>query len=430
MMDVADLRHDEIAANAGPFTILSAVAWPLAGLSLALIVGSLLLATRNQLNLTDMGHLPFVASAALVGGVLNRRRPANLVGWLFTGTGLSFALLEFTGQYASYGLITHPGALPFARALAWPQSWLWVPGGLLLFAFLPLLFPQGRLITPGWRWVLRANIAICLVLVVLSAVLPGGMGNGSVGGGRVQNPLGIAALSGMMGTLNLIGPLLVLVIVVTATASLVTRFRHSRGLERQQMKWLTFAVVLYPVAMAVNHWVAAVPLLVPLTLIAVPLAAGLAIFRYRLYDIDWLIDKTLVYIPLTAILAGLYSASTTLCQRVFVSATGETSGAAIVLTTLTLAAAFTPIKNSLQAVVDRRYKPARQPLVVAEGGVPVAQGAEERAVDDEGLRALLLAQQEVLTDLARRLDRLEGARAATSNGQASQAAASSSRQAP
>ncbi|HET7034048.1 MAG TPA: hypothetical protein VFI42_00050, partial [Thermomicrobiaceae bacterium] len=272
------------------------------------------------------------------------------------------------------------------------------------------------------------NIVICAVLGVVSAVLPGGMDNGSVGGGRVRNPLGIDALSGLLGILDVIGPLLVLVIVLTGTASLFTRFRRSNGLERQQMKWLTFAVALFPVVMAVNNWVDGIRPLAPLTLIAVPLAAALAIFRYRLYDIDWLIDKTLVYIPLTAILAGLYSASTTLCQRVFVSATGETSSSAIVLTTLILAAAFTPIKNGLQAVVDRRYKPAQQPRITVESGVPAAALAEERPATEQELRALLLAQQEALTEISRRLDRLDGGRMVAANEQASQGVAPSLRE--
>jgi hypothetical protein len=154
------------------------------------------------------------------------------------------------------------------------------------------------------------------------------------------------------------------------TVSVILRFRSANGQERQQIKWFAYAAGLAIVQFALTIVIAFVPTSVPqdvadillvLSVAAFPIAAGIAILRYRLYDIDLLINRTLVYVPLTAILAGVYSASIALFQKLFVAVTQEQSDAAVVITTLILASSFTPIKNGLQGAVDKRFKEVADP---------------------------------------------------------------------
>jgi hypothetical protein len=187
----------------------------------------------------------------------------------------------------------------------------------------------------------------------------------------LPNPLGITIPPGIYGPLNGISFLGIAVVTLIVAVSVVIRFRQAAGEEREQLKWFAYAGVLAAFVFAIIIFgVFLLPdavmtqiggVLFSLLLAGFPLAIGVAILKYRLYDIDLLINRTLVYVPLTGIIAGIFAASITLSQELFVALTGQQSEAATVLTTLIVVAAFEPIKSGLQHLVDRRFKEARDP---------------------------------------------------------------------
>jgi hypothetical protein len=304
------------------------------------------------INRSDAGSviLPLgLTVSAVVGGLVASRRPANPVGWFFLGSAGCFALSEVAEQYATYGL---PGAL----AMAWLLSWVWLPGVTLLLVFLPLYFPDGELVSPRWRWL----VWVALLFSV------GGAGYSAFSPGEIQdegivNPLGIEALRPVS---DLLGPFAFVTyfgLLFASAASLVVRFRRSGSVERQQIKWLAFAALAIPVWFLINAPIeAASPTLfiVMDSLIVaalIPVAAGVAILRYRLYDIDVVINRTLVYGSLTAMLVAVYYGSVVVLQYIFRALSGGESQLAIVASTLAIAALFNPLRRRVQAFVDRRF---------------------------------------------------------------------------
>jgi hypothetical protein len=285
-----------------------------------------------------------------VGMLVASRRPKNAVGWLFCTIGLSQGIAVFTGEYATYALLTRPDALPVELAAAWLGTWIWVPGVVLNVTFLLLLFPYGRPPSPRWwpvAW-LAAGAAVLGSAVI--AVWPWDELNAGV---SANNPLEI------VGVLAFRSEILVL-IGVSGTAStllcvlsLIVRFRRARGEERQQIKWFAYAGGLYVLTILVPH-----PMVANLQLLTaafLPIAAGIAILRYRLYDIDLLINRTLVYGSLTVLLASAYVGGVVGLQSVFRVLTGQESTLAVVASTLAIAALFSPLSRRLQGFVDRRF---------------------------------------------------------------------------
>ena len=256
--------------------------------------------------------------------------------------------------------------------------WLAVGGRAVVLQCLAAVllgFPSGRLPSPRWRPVAWLAAASLVVDLVASAVAPSRLFTVSFLASPDGAPSGApAGALGALGALSggLAGPLEAAVAVATAGAVL-WRLRLARGRERRQLQWLTYAVVLatlafaaHCVALAVVGEAALAPPVSPLLLTAVliagaPVAVAVAVARDGLYDIEWLLNRTLVYVPLTAILAGLYAGAITLFQRLFLALTGAQADAALVLSTLVLAGAFTPLKNALQGAVDARFKNAPDP---------------------------------------------------------------------
>jgi signal transduction histidine kinase len=294
-------------------------AWLAGGMcaaTLAAIAGALVLARLNHIGPDALTYLVFVAACALVGGLVAAHRPDNAVGWLFAGGGLCFALTELTGEYAIYGLITHPNTLPMAGLMAWLQAVLVVPAVLLLLAFAPFYFPDGRLPSPRWRPVARLQIVVAGAMVLLIGVLPTVPREAGGNGPDFTNPLGIAALRPLVTiTAAAKFPLLALM-MLAALVALVLRFRRATGEERAQLMWLAYAVAATLVVLVAavagrlvlprSPAVGAVDALSLPAVCAIPVAVGVAILRYRLYDIDLLINRTLVYGGLTAIVVGVY----------------------------------------------------------------------------------------------------------------------------
>jgi hypothetical protein len=242
-----------------------------------------------------------------------------------------------------------------AEAAAWIYSWVWVPA-LGVIVFLPLLFPNGRLPSPRWRPFAWLTVLLAAVGTIMAAISPGpGVGL------SIRNPLGIESLPDLNEQLQA----LMFALIFVAAASLVWRMRYAGGVERQQIKWVAYAGALaggaslptYTILEAVDlrwlHMVGYVPALIGI--IGVPLAVGIAILRYRLYEIDILINRTLVYSSLTATLVALYFGVILVLQRLFVVLTGEKSTLAVVASTLLIAALFNPFRRRIQRVVDRRF---------------------------------------------------------------------------
>jgi hypothetical protein len=336
-------------------------AWIMWALSIALTVLSLWLLIVNLTHPSVPVYLYWAEDTLLavgystVGAVAASHRPSNPVGWVLCSIGLSWGVAHFTSEYATYALLAAPGTLPAAEAAAWIYSWVWVPG-LGFIVFLPLLFPSGRLPSPRWRPFAWFSVLLVTVGTILAAFSPGpGVGL------SIRNPFGIASLPNLNEQLQA----LMFALIFVAAASLVGRLHHARGVERQQIKWVAYAGALgggasfptYTLLEAVDqrwlHMVGYVPALVGI--VGVPIAVGIAITRYRLYGIDILINRTLVYGSLTAMLVVVYFGGIVVSQRVFVLLTGEKSTIAVVASTLLIAALFTPLRRHIQSFIDRRF---------------------------------------------------------------------------
>ena len=218
------------------------LAWGWCALILALILGAVVLALLNRYSLGTMSFLFAEVSAALVGALISWREPRNPIGWFILGHAFCFSLGEFGCQYATYGVLTEPGSLPFARAAIWPTYWIWNLGLLLMVALLPLYFPNGRLLLPRWRWAVRAVALFAVIAIGITMFLPG---DGEAAG--IPNPLGIEGLFEEPGFFSAALAVVLLaswpVVGATSAVSLVLRFRRAAGEERQQIKWVVYAVV-------------------------------------------------------------------------------------------------------------------------------------------------------------------------------------------
>jgi hypothetical protein len=307
-----------------------------------------------QQNLGDALILGAAFAAFLVVGCLILgRRPGNVIGWLFTAVGLLAIVGGLAEQYAEYAYLTHPGSLPAPLVADWVVGWIWNPTIVLMCVFPMLLFPTGRSLSPRWRpvaWVAAATTVLYTVLGPLRPTLE------SADGRTVANPIGVARV-GNLDTNTLVALLdgLTLLLLVVAVVSLVIRFRRSHGVERQQLKWFTYAgalVLLTPLGSISLPALGNLPFVL---VIALPIAVGIALLRYRLYDIDRLINRTLVYGLLTAILAGVYAATVLLLGQVFGGVGRDPPSWAVAGATLTVAALFQPARRRIQAVVDRRF---------------------------------------------------------------------------
>jgi hypothetical protein len=340
------------------------LAWSLWVLSLALTALSLLLLVLN-LSRPDVPVYSFWAENVLfsigystVGAVIVPRMSAeNPIGWLFCAIGLLWAVLHFIGEYAIYTLLAEPGSLPAGELASWVYSWLWVPGlGLLMF--ICLLFPNWRLPSARWRWFARLSALATLVGMGLAAFSPGRIVLGLPG---IRNPLGIEGLPNAYKPVQV----LMLVLIAVSVVSLLMRRVYARGVERQQTKWFTYTTAV-AASGAILQYIISEPLelvwlggvayaLVLIGLVGIPISMGIAITRYRLYDIDLLINRTLVYGSLSAILVALYFGGIVVLQRVFVLLTGQQSTLAVVASTLLIAALFNPLRRRIQSFIDRRF---------------------------------------------------------------------------
>jgi hypothetical protein len=333
----------------------------LAGISIALEARFV-----GRVGLPDLWLALVVLGYAVIGALIVNTHRSHVIGWMFCGAALSFGFSSFAGQYAIQALVVAPGTLPFGEAMAWFGFWTDMPGIAVVALFLPLLFPDGRLPSSRWRPVAYFAAASVVVAVIVTMLAPATYAD--AGYPSIRNPFGLDQYAGIFETLGLLLQPLLLLLVVVSGLALFYRVRRGGTEERQQIKWFAFAgaVVLASFVIEAASRLApdlagAANLVAILGLSAIPFAVGIAILRYRLYDIDLIINRTIVYALLTAILAGVYTAAVAFFQRVFLAISGENSDLAIVMTLFVLATVFTPVKNTLQGAVDRRIKPAAPP---------------------------------------------------------------------
>lgn len=310
-------------------------------------------AGRPDLRQSAAGPTILMAVAVTIGAVLAARRPRHPVGWLLMGIGGGLVLTWAAAQYLALALLLHPQVLPGTRLVA-----LWYPVGacsvLVLVSFVLLLTPTGSLPSPRWQWWARTVVGMSATLVVVVSVVPGPIDlRSKVDGG----PLEFRGLDGVLLSASQLMPVLGMVAIVVAAASLVVRFRRARGVERQQLRWVALAGGLSPVAAlaVVVGVIAGVRPLVEWALIAcsigVALAVGAAALRYRLYDLDRIVSRTVAYGLLTVLLGGAYSAIVLGIGQL----ARQRSSLLIAGATLAVAAAFQPARHRIQRAVDQRF---------------------------------------------------------------------------
>ena len=345
----------------------SRLAWSLWGLSSILTVLALLLLALNLSHPhthTFDSWLDSTLNAVFfstVGAIVASRRSENLVGWLLCLYGLAQSIYHFSAQYAIYALLAQPDSLPAGQAMAWVSSWL-LPIIISFSVFFILLFPTGRLPSRRWRWVTWLTVAFILV-----GAISGAFSSGPVDGlGPIRNPLGIEGFSNVYN--SILFTMVTLVLLVAAASSVFMRLRRAIGVERQQIKWFAYAaaatvmglVLAYviPEVIDVPLWFERIGYAILLSLIpAMPISIGIAILRYHLYDIDLIINRTLVYGTLTATLALVYFGGVATTQALFRTLTGEEQlpQLVVVASTLVIAALFNPLRRRIQAFIDRRF---------------------------------------------------------------------------
>jgi hypothetical protein len=330
-------------------------AWCLAALAILLMsAGEIFALAIGGGGSNDVFLWAITITFAGVGGLVASRLPDNAIGRIFLWAAITAGIASLAGSYADYWVDNGDGPALLGRTAAIYGNVSWIPWILVPSTFLLLLFPDGHLLTPRWR-----PVAWCAAIGIAGVFVTQGLRAGPIEDyPQVTNPYGVDSpvVDPLMGL-----ALLVLAVgVAGSSASLIVRFRRTRGEERQQMKWLAFAgavagvcvIVFTAVYDVVGEDVANSAIM--LSVLGLPLAAGVAILRYRLYDIDVVINRTLVYGALSATLAAAYLGCVLLLQLLLNGVTGN-SGLAVAASTLAVAALVRPARARIQAIVDRRF---------------------------------------------------------------------------
>jgi hypothetical protein len=341
-------------------TTLAVVGLTLEGLALVLLVLNLPSSKVASLGSNGLSAILAGLTFPIIGWLIATRRPENPIGWMFLVVAVSLSLVGFAGMYAAYGLITDPGSLPFADFASWVSTWAWVPGYMVL-APLVLLFPDGRLPSPRWKpvlWLAGLSFVVTLAASMIATWQYRGLLLLTTGPPEsTQDTLTATAM-----TIQTLGLFLTLPVALAAVAAVAVRFRRSSGIERKQLKWFASGAI----AMMVLLWVATGPIIpAPFDTIAVilitpllPLATAIAVLRYRLYEIDRFVSRTIAYTVVTALLLAAYAAMLLVLEGPLGMFTGGDT-VPVVLSTLAVFALFQPIRHRVQRAVDRRFDRAR-----------------------------------------------------------------------
>lgn len=295
---------------------------------------------------------------ATVGLVIGRALPRHSIAWLFASVGVLVGLYLAAGSYQHYALGVRSRELPLAELAAWSQTWLYVPALSIFIFVLPQVFPTGRPISRRWRPALWLAGAAGFAMVLSGALAPGPLSQSTI-----DNPFGIARER--HERLDEVASTLFFLAAILGFVALVARWRRAGGPERQQLKWFAYFATLLPVFVVVNGvievsglgeplaGVVAITLAVP-TFLGLPIATAVSVLRYRLYDIDVVINRTLVYGSLSAALVGSYLGMVLLFRLLLSPLTGE-SDLAVAGSTIAVAALFRPLRSRIQSTVDRRF---------------------------------------------------------------------------
>jgi hypothetical protein len=345
------------------------LAWPVFALFVAMLLADVALIASGRGRVEDLFFVA-VSGYALVGALVAWRQPRNPIGWILLAVGSTLAL----GALVDSNLLSADALLP--ELSAWLSNWTWYVWLTLAGIFLPMLFPNGRLLSPRWRPVLWLAVAALVLSVTGAAFMPGEIDLDDDMPHRVDNPLGVGGTLGeALDVVARAGDVLAALAFLLAATSLVVRFRRSRGVERQQLKWFAYAALLAAVGLGVamaqvlfgaqpgedteGGWLEVVGAVGWFTalfaiVIGIPIATGMAILRHRLYDIDVVIRRTLVYATLTGTLVVSYLGGVLLLQLALGPLT-EDNDLAIAGSTLAAAALFRPARARIQELVDRRF---------------------------------------------------------------------------
>jgi hypothetical protein len=346
---------------------LAWVVWIIFGLSTALMIFALgreLLKhdpTDSFFKLANdilWGLLPVVLTG--LSALIISRQPRNAIGWLLMIPPLALVLQAPFEPYLTDWLTSSPTASLPLLIFLWFSNWSWI---LLIIPLLliPLLFPTGRPPSPRWRWVFYYAVVLFAAFLVIATF---GKEISDIGGTvSFPNPIGFIPISVLNG---LILPWLIglSILAVLCAVSLFVRYRRASLVEREQIKWLLYAfavfVVIYVPSLILNSQMSARiseiwEIFFVLSILTIPIAIAIAILRYRLWDIDLIIRRTLVYGGLTLTLAAVYFGSVVLLQALFQRFAGEQSTVAIVLSTLLIAALFNPLRRRIQRDIDQRF---------------------------------------------------------------------------
>ena len=334
-------------------------AWFLLIATFALNFGSLVLIALTPVVTLEPGwgfrgyQILVSLPAVTLGFLILRRSSDHIIGWLSCLLAFAGALQGFLTEYILRAIFVVPGTLPVGIFAAWVTNWIWVPI-IFAIAFILLYFPNGKLLSERWRYVLYFLLLILIPFIGSTMFLPGPLVSSI---GLLPNPYGVPGSENILNSLFTLGNAGWIVGVMLAALSLLIRFRRSRGVERQQIKWVLYAGALLalaaPLASSGSLWPQVILIL---GFGFVFIAIGVAILRYRLYDIDILIRRTLTYGLVTACLALVFFGSVIVLQQIFSSVTGSGQNEIVtVLSTLAIAALFVPIRTRVQQVIDKRF---------------------------------------------------------------------------
>ena len=338
--------------------------WLALGCAILTLAGTAL-ATRNGQPLTgDTFGLDLVIVGTVyagVGGLLAVRSPGNRVGWILLIAACLWSLDWLATQYAVYGAITEPGSLPVVGFATWISTWLWIPGNALLFFGLPLLFPDGHLPSRRWRPVAVVGIGLVVIAIMgqsivvwpirddVTPLLPG------------FDPSAEPSLPGLMATVGSVGQFLLM--PVLAVASLASRYRAADVVTRQQLRWfvvttaigVSLVILDQLLSLAIPH---AGGVIGSVGLVILPIGIGVAVLRYRLYDIDRIISRTIGWAMVTGVIVLVFAGVVVTLEAVLADVTqGQTL--AVAASTLAAFAVFQPLRRRVQRAVDRRFDRAR-----------------------------------------------------------------------
>ena len=331
-------------AAAGSVTLIGA------GLALAYVDRQLVPASLTGWTVSNISGQVVNMAVPVTGFVLASRRPENRIGWLFLVAGLALGLGGFSTGYALHALVVAPGSWPAGRVFGWLSNWVWVIAVAML-AFLFLLFPTGQLRSRRWRpaaWLAGGAFALTTICMLIAASSKWAHPFASSG---PASPGGLTGLSFGVATVLISAALLV------SVAALVVRFAKSSGEERLQLKWCAAAALVLAVIFVASIWVnsAIVNVLQSLAFVCLWTAIATAVLKYRLYEIDRIISRTVAYAIVTGLLVGVYAGLVLLATRVLSLHTPV----AVAASTLAAAALFNPLRQRVQQVVDRRFSRAR-----------------------------------------------------------------------